>query len=66
MGKVAGRCKTAYRIRAPVRACVRAAESLAAQTEPLERLRERAWEIRGVGDAIADIIALGPAIQKIT
>ena len=40
------------------RAYLRAAESLAAQTEPLARLIEedRLREIPGVGDAIADII----------
>jgi DNA polymerase (family 10) len=40
------------------RAYLRAAESLAAQTEPLARLveEERLREIPGVGDAIADII----------
>src|SRR3954462_8890343 len=40
------------------RAYLRAAESLAAQTEPLARLVEedRLREIPGVGDAIADII----------
>ena len=40
------------------KAYLRAAESLAAQTEPLERLIEegRLLEIPGVGDAIADII----------
>ena len=41
-----------------VKAYLRAAESLAAQTEPLERLikEDRLREIPGVGDAIADII----------
>jgi DNA polymerase (family 10) len=40
------------------KAYLRAAESLAAQTEPLERLikEDRLREIPGVGDAIADII----------
>ena len=41
-----------------VKAYLRAAESLAAQTEPLERLikEDRLREIPGVGDAVADII----------